>query len=203
MVSQTDTKIFFLLPTSHKREAQWDGEDFIIDSTECNLPYWEKRFGAYTGGEFAFATWIAKQWGFLSDDESTLGPNVSFEPCTYSITDTWPKVVISGTARDNPRKWRGHAYEYGEGLEPMVNANLWKVEGGWIKFSRSEKGTFTGLTQSYENLVGTLTRDIMVYCDLVDTSIVGNQRHQLLREVRLQRKGEGRTAVEPYHRQWK
>ena len=42
----------------------------------------------------------------------------------------------------------------------------------------------------------------MVYSDLVDTTIVGNQRHQLLRKIRIKRSGEGRTSVEPYHQQW-
>ena len=42
----------------------------------------------------------------------------------------------------------------------------------------------------------------MVYSDMVDTTIVGNQRHQLLREIRVRRTGEGTTFVEPYHRQW-
>ena len=42
----------------------------------------------------------------------------------------------------------------------------------------------------------------MVYCDVVETTIVGSQRHSLLRKVELERKGEGRATIEPFHREW-
>ena len=71
-----------------------------------------------------------------------------------------------------------------------------------MKFSRCVKWRFVGLVESYEKIIGTKARDILVYSNMVDTSIVGNQKHQLLRDVRVQRNGKGRTSVEPYHRQW-
>ena len=104
-------------------------------------------------------------------------------------------MITSGAAVNNIREWRGQAHEFGEGLEPFMHPHFWKVENGWMKLSRAIKWRFTGLINSYENLVGTLARDIMVYSDLVDTSIVGNQRHQLLRKVRIKRLGEGRGEV--------
>ena len=42
----------------------------------------------------------------------------------------------------------------------------------------------------------------MIYCDAVESTIVGSQRHSLLRKVELERKGEGRATIEPYHREW-
>ena len=89
-------KKVFLLPTSHQTEVKWEGDDFIIDSTNCMLAYFEKRYSAYTVGEFALTAWVAKQWGFLSEDETQLGPNVSYEPCKHDIVTAWPHVVLSG-----------------------------------------------------------------------------------------------------------
>ena len=43
---------------------------------------------------------------------------------------------------------------------------------------------------------------VMVYSDLVQSSVVGSGRFPLLREVTLKRTGEGRVTVEPYHREW-
>ena len=69
-------------------------------------------------------------------------------------------------------------------------------------FSRTLNWRFTNLNHSFESLVGTKTRNIMVYCDLVEPTIVGAQWHPLLREVYIDRKGEGRSSVEPFHRQY-
>ena len=193
----------FLLPKTQQTEVTRDGEDFILGTASGTLPYFEKTFVGYSFGHVAIAVWVAKQWGFLSEDGSTLGPNVSFELYTQDITATWPRVLeSSGDTSENVKEWWGPAYAYGEGVDPLINRELWKVSGGWMKLSRSVKWRFTRLMHSYEQLVGTLARDLMVYNDLVDTSIVGNQRHQLLRKVRMKRTGEGRATMEPYHRQW-
>ena len=194
------------LPKSHMTHIKWEGDDFIVDSVDCNRPFFEKDVMTYSPGEFAIAEWLAKQWGFLID-EHTLGPNVTWEPCSYPITTTWPPVRVNGVDRENRNVWRGPAYEYGEELRPDVASNrgnprLWYVESGWLKMSRTVKWRFTGLKRTFEKVVGPHADDIMVYSDMVDTSIVGNQRHQLLREVSVTRTGAGRATVEPYHRQW-
>ena len=48
----------------------------------------------------------------------------------------------------------------------------------------------------------TSTRLALVYCDLVQSSLVGNQKHQLLRELTLKDSGGSRRSVEPLHYQW-
>ena len=48
----------------------------------------------------------------------------------------------------------------------------------------------------------TSTRLAMVYCDIVQSSLVGNQKHQLLRELTLKDSGGSRRSVEPLHYQW-
>ena len=39
----------------------------------------------------------------------------------------------------------------------------------------------------------------MVYCDVIESAVVGAQKHSLLRKVQLERRGQGRATVEPIH----
>ena len=61
---------------------------------------------------------------------------------------------------------------------------------------------FQNLNALFNTHVGTVKQTVMIYCDAVESTIVGSQRHSLLRKVELERKGEGRATIEPYHREW-
>lgn len=39
----------------------------------------------------------------------------------------------------------------------------------------------------------------MIYSDMVESIVVGAQKHPLLRKVQLERTGQGRATVEPFH----
>ena len=143
----------FLLPKMQQTEVTWDREDFIVGYR--TPPYFEKTFIGYSFGHFTIATWVAKQWGFLSEDESKLGPNISFERFTKDITETWPKVVQMrddgvSAAVNNILEWQGPAYAYGTGVDVLLHPQLWKVSQGWMRLSRGVKWRFTGLEHSYE-----------------------------------------------------
>ena len=43
---------------------------------------------------------------------------------------------------------------------------------------------------------------VMVYTDLVQSTVVGNGKFPLLRKLSVDRQGRGRVTVEPYHREW-
>ena len=58
------------------------------------------------------------------------------------------------------------------------------------------------LNASFEKIVGTSRRTVMVYSDIVQSTVVGSGRFPLLREVQLLRTGEGETSVESQHYQW-
>jgi len=47
-----------------------------------------------------------------------------------------------------------------------------------------------------------MKQTLMVYCDVIESTIVGSQKHALLREVQLERLGQGRATVEPIHHEW-
>ena len=57
------------------------------------------------------------------------------------------------------------------------------------------------LNVPFEKVVGTSKRTVMVYSDVVESTVVGSGKFPLLREVQLLRTGEGKT-VEPLHHQW-
>ena len=58
------------------------------------------------------------------------------------------------------------------------------------------------LNASFEKVVGASKRTVMVYSDLVESTLVGSGKFPLLREVQLLRTGEGESTVEPLHHQW-
>ena len=58
------------------------------------------------------------------------------------------------------------------------------------------------LDASFEKIVGTRKRTVMVYSHLVESTVVGSGKYPLLREVQLLRTGEGESTAEPLHHQW-
>ena len=50
--------------------------------------------------------------------------------------------------------------------------------------------------------MGTIKQTVMLYCDVVESTIVGAQKHSFLRKVELERRGQGRATVELLHREW-
>ena len=61
---------------------------------------------------------------------------------------------------------------------------------------------FNNLNASFKKLLGTRECTVMVYYDVVESSVVGSGKFSLLREVQLLRKGNARSMVEPLHHQW-
>ena len=70
-------------------------------------------------------------------------------------------------------------------------------------FSRFMAWTFRNLNVSFDDVTRRhKTQLAMVYCDVVESSLVGNQKHALLRELMLKDSGGQRQFVEPLHYQW-
>ena len=72
---------------------------------------------------------------------------------------------------------------------------------GFVYLSRAVTWWFVRLNQSFEALLNT-KGTVMVYSDLVQSTMVDSGRFPLLREVAIQREGKGRVTVEPNHREW-
>ena len=71
-----------------------------------------------------------------------------------------------------------------------------------LQLSLMVEWQFNNLNASFEKVVGTSKRTVMVYSDLVESTVVGSGKFPLLREVQLLRTGDGESTMEPLHHQW-
>ena len=88
----------------------------------------------------------------------------------------------------------------------LGGTEIFKVKLGdgqaYLYLSRFVDWHFKNLNALFNTHVGGIKQTVMVYCDVVESTIVGAQKHSLLRKVELERKGEGRATIEPLHREW-
>ena len=79
-----------------------------------------------------------------------------------------------------------------------------KIENGqfYLYLTRYVDWHFQNLNALFNTHVGAVKQTVMAYCDAVECTIVGAQKHSLLRKVELERKGEGRATIESLHREW-
>ena len=146
---------------------------------------------------------FAEKFGLLIKDKNNqyqLGPNLEYVLPTTTYTTTTPPV------RSNENyQWLGEHFVSIIPLDLGGNS-LFKVkqENGqsYLCLTRTVDWHFNNLNALFNTHVGTVKQSVMIYCDAVESTIVGAQRHSLLRKVELERKGEGRVTIEPYHREW-
>ena len=79
---------------------------------------------------------------------------------------------------------------------------MFEVRGKRLYLSRMVEWQFNNLDASFEKIVGTSKRTVMVYSDIVESTVVGSGKYPLLREVQLLRTGQGESTAEPLHHQW-
>ena len=72
----------------------------------------------------------------------------------------------------------------------------------FLQLSLMVEWQLNNLDASFEKVVGTRKRTVMVYSDLVESTVVGSGKFPLLREVQLLRTGDGESTAEPLHHQW-
>ena len=147
---------------------------------------------------------FAQKFGLLTkdkNDKNQLGPNLDYALPTNTYNDT------TLPTRTNQRyQWLG---EHFVGIKPhdlMGGNELFKVkteEGKqYMYLTRYVDWQFLNLNALFNTHVGTIKQTVMLYCDVVESTIVGTQKHSLLRKVELERRCQGRATVEPLHREW-
>ena len=87
-------------------------------------------------------------------------------------------------------------------LTSDIMDQVFEVRGKRLHLSRMVEWQFNNLNASFEKIVGTSKRTVMVYSDIVESTVVGSGKYPLLREVQLLRTGDGESTVEPLHHQW-
>ena len=130
-----------------------------------------------------------------------LGPNLQSTLPEPTYTDSTEPTHSSTRSTYN---WNGDHYV---GIQPIdltssVTNKMFKVENNRLQLSLLVEWRFNNLDASFEKIVGISQRTVMVYSDLVESSVVGSSKFPLLCEVQLLRTGDGRSTVEPLHHQW-
>ena len=146
---------------------------------------------------------FATKFGLVIKDKSKnyqLGPNLVYVLPTTAYTDETPPV------RNNKNyQWLGDQFST---ISPadLGGTALFKVKQvdgqSYLYLSRTVDWYFQNLNALFNQQVGSVKQSVMIYCDAVESTVVGEQRHALLRKVDLERPGKGRATIEPYHREW-
>ena len=138
-----------------------------------------------------------------------IGPNLQYTlPTSTYGSSTKP----NGAQYRTPYNWEGEQYM---GINPILvfgntgsvtnNDPFHVVTHSGVKFVQSSfmvEWRLSNLDASFEKIVGTRKRTVMVYSDLVESTVVGSGKFPLLREVQLLRTGDGESTAEPLHHQW-
>ena len=137
---------------------------------------------------------VAKYFGIIEESRAggfNMGPNAHYETTKgfdggrARHTSYWP--VESDTWADS-NAMATRQLQTGENL---------------VYFSRHMTWTFGNLNRTFGEAAKIhKTRLALIYCDLVQSTLVGNQKHPLLRELTLKDSGGSRQSVEPLHYQW-
>ena len=147
---------------------------------------------------------FAEKFGLLFKDKNNqyqLGPNLDFVLPTTTYTTSTPPVKSN-----DKYQWLGEHFVSISPSDLLGGNSLFKVkqENGqsYLYLTRFVDWHFRNLNALFISHVGGVKETVMVYCDVVESTIVGAPKHSLLRKVELERKGEGRATTEPLHREW-
>ena len=147
---------------------------------------------------------LAEKFGLLFKDKKNqyqLGPNLDYVLPTVTYNTSTPP-----TRSNRHYQWLGDHF-VGINLCDLLGGNaLFKVKlqngQSYLYLTRYVDWHFRNLNALFNTHVGAVKQTVMVYCDAVESTIVGAQKHSFLRKVELERKGEGRATIEPLHREW-
>ena len=148
-------------------------------------------------GRFGFVQKLTGVTGYV------LGPNLQFTfPSVTYTNQTQPDSTDPAARADY--NWNGEHFlaVQPSDLTSDIMDQVFEVNGKRLHLSRMVEWQFNNLNASFEKIVGTSKRTVMVYSDIVESTVVGSGKYPLLREVQLLRTGEGESTAEPLHHQW-
>ena len=199
----TNANVPVAVPNEWKPTFKWDGEDLVLEAvSEDNVATDSLVRVPYSW--FAVEENLAKSFGFLkynkTSNKNVLGDNVTGVYPLYDEkgTSISPGILTADPGLKGPTRAAQLTPDV-DVTDPKVD--LYKFENGRIYFSRALQWTFRRLNESFDKLHNG-KEVVMVYTDLVQSTVVGNGKFPLLRKLSVDRKGSGRVTVEPYHREW-
>ena len=159
---------------------------------------------------------IALKFGLVLEKTSQnrttyeLGPNLQYTLPRATYTNQTQPDNTDATHRA-AYNWNGEQYMTVNPTKVFGNTGnitddpLQVVTHSGVKFlqlSLIVEWRLNNLDASFEKIFGTRKRTVMVYSDLVESTVVGSGKYPLLREVQLLRTGDGESTTEPLHHQW-
>ena len=152
----------------------WQGDELLIDNS--------KTYNKSTSIAFGINKHLCHQmkWILKNDDDTyQLGPNLKMELCGVEI----PNPDSTGMYED---------------LQTSDNVAVFFLAGGeYYYFSFHVNWRFLNLNAAYSNLVASPSRTLLVYSDVSSSSVLGDQKVDILREVQYKQSGRGVFYFEP------
>ena len=158
---------------------------------------------------------IALKFGLVVEKTSQnktsyeLGPNMQY---TLPVVTYDSSTEPAGNSFRTVYNWEGKQYTgvnptllFGNIVSSITNDPLQVVTHDGVKFlqlSLMVQWQLNNLDASFEKIIGTTRRTMMVYSDIVESTVMGSGKFPLLREVQIMRTGDGESTAEPLHHQW-
>ena len=158
---------------------------------------------------------IALKFGLVVEKTSQnrtwypLGPNMQYTLPTKTYDST---TQPAGNSFRTVYNWEGKQYMgvnptlmFGDIVATVEHDPMQVVTHNGVKFlqlSLIVQWQLNNLDASFEKIIGTTRRTMMVYSDIVESTVMGSGKFPLLREVQIMRTGDGESTAEPLHHQW-
>ena len=203
-VAEADRKPIVFVNKHGMPQLSWKGESLVIEAIAKKNLMNNRQVSMV---EFYINVDIALKFGLLrrktgktgyATSDFVLGPNLQYSLPTKTYDETTQPV---GSRYRTYYNWEGDVYEgvnfIGSAFSIMTADNV-----KWLRLFPAFEWQLNNLDASFEKIVGTRKRTVMVYSDLVESTVVGSGKFPLLREVQLLRTGDGESTAEPLHHQW-
>ena len=203
-VAERDRKPIVFVNKHGMPQLSWKGESLVIEAIAKKELL---NMAQVSMVEFYINVDIALKFGLLrrktgktgyATSDFVLGPNLQYSLPTKTYDESTGPV---GSRYRTYYNWEGDVYEgvnfIGSAFSIITADNV-----KWLRLFPAFEWQLHNLDASFEKIVGTRKRTVMVYSDLVESTVVGSGKYPLLREVQLLRTGDGESTAEPLHHQW-
>ena len=204
LIKDIDQKPIVFVKKHGMPQLSWKGESLVIEAIAKEELLNNRQINMV---EFYINVDIALKFGLLrlktgktgsSQSDYELGPNLQYSLPVKTYDETTGPV---GSRYRTYYNWEGEVYE-GVNFTSRAFFIVTADNVKWMRLHQAFEWRLNNLDASFEKIVGTRRRTVMVYSDLVESTVVGSGKYPLLREVQLLRTGDGESTAEPLHHQW-